>query len=175
MDVALRNGPLPDSSLAARLLSPAHRQAFASRGFIERHGLPLHPAELSELDCIIGRLRGRRLDRWRFTPRRDSRDGGVVEPLEVPVSGRLACDNAAVALQWARQGRGVVYLSEIDLHEPVRRGEMQRLFPAFDGEPAPLYAVLPSARFTPHRVKVMVDALAAWFAARAAGTGAEAT
>jgi hypothetical protein len=28
------------------------------------------------------------------------------------------------------------------------------------------YAVLPSARFTPHRVKVMVDALAAWSGAR---------
>ncbi len=81
----------------------------------------------------------------------------------------LVKDGVDVALQWARQGRGVVYLSEIDLHEPVRRGEMRRLFPAFDGEAAPLYAVLPSARFTPHRVKVMVDALAAWFSARAAG------
>lgn len=166
VDVALRNGPLPDSSLAARLLAPAHRQAFASPGFLARHGTPGHPAELSELNCIIGRLRGRRLDRWRFTPR-----GGAAavtdETIDVPVRGCLACDNAAVALQWARQGRGVVYLSEIDLHEPVRRGEMRRLFPAFDGEAAPLYAVLPSHRFTPHRVKVMVEALAAWFAQRA--------
>jgi len=168
VDVALRNGPLPDSSLAARLLAPAHRQAFASPAFIERHGEPQHPAELAELDCIIGRLRGRKLDRWRFTPRGGA--GPIDLPLDVPVRGRLACDNAAVALQWARQGRGVVYLSEIDLHEPVRRGEMKRLFADFDGEPAPLYAVLPSARFTPHRVKVMVDALATWFGARMAGT-----
>ena len=167
VDVALRNGPLPDSSLAARLLAPAHRQAFASPAFIERHGEPQHPAELAELDCIIGRLRGRKLDRWRFTPR-----GGCADAIDVPVRGRLACDNAAVALQWARQGRGVVYLSEIDLHDPVRDGEMRRLFPGFDGEPAPLYAVLPSARFTPHRVKVMLDALAAWFAARMAGARA---
>ena len=170
VDVALRNGPLPDSSLAARLLSPAHRQAFASPGFLERHGTPQHPAELSGLDCIIGRLRGRKHGRWRFTPRGPA---AGAHPLDVPVRGRLACDNAAVALQWARQGRGVVYLSEVDLHEPVRSGEMKRLFPTFDGEPAPLYAVLPSARFTPHRVKVMVDALAAWFGARLA-TPAEA-
>jgi DNA-binding transcriptional LysR family regulator len=168
VDVALRNGPLPDSSLAARLLAPAHRQAFASPAFLERHGEPQHPAELAELDCIIGRLRGRKLGRWRFSPR----DGA--EPLDVPVRGRLACDNAAVALQWARQGRGVVYLSEIDLHEPVRRGEMRRLFPGFDGEAAPLYAVLPSARFTPHRVRAMVDALAAWFGARVNGVPAAA-
>jgi DNA-binding transcriptional LysR family regulator len=161
VDLALRNGPLPDSSLAARLLAPAHRQAFASPEFLSRHGTPTHPAELSELDCIIGRLRGRRLDRWRFTP--CSGDG---EPFDVPIHGRLACDNAAVALQWARQGRGVVYLSEVDLHESVQRGEMQRLFEGFDGEAAPLYAVLPSHRFTPHRVKVLVDALAAWFAGR---------
>ncbi|NRF65963.1 LysR family transcriptional regulator [Aquincola sp. S2] len=161
VDLALRNGPLPDSSFAARLLAPAHRQAFASPEFLERHGTPAQPADLSALDCIIGRLRGRRLDRWRFTPR-----DGDHEAFDVPVHGRLACDNAAVALQWARQGRGVVYLSEVDLHEPVQRGEMQRLFADFDGEPAPLYAVLPSHRFTPHRVKVLVDALAAWFASR---------
>lgn len=161
VDLALRNGPLPDSTLAARLLAPAHRQAFASPEFLSRQGTPAHPAELSELDCIIGRLRGRRLDRWRFTPRAQG-----CEPFDVPIHGRLACDNAAVALQWARQGRGIVYLSEVDLHEPVQRGEMTRLFDGFDGEAAPLYAVLPSHRFTPHRVKVLVDALAAWFASR---------
>jgi DNA-binding transcriptional LysR family regulator len=174
VDVALRNGPLPDSSLSARLLVPANRQAFASREFLERHGEPQHPAELSELDCIIGRLRGRKLARWRFMPRGGRADLPMDAPLDVAVRGRLACDNAAVALQWARQGRGVVYLSEIDLHEPVRCGEMKRLFPDFDGEAAPLYAVLPSARFTPHRVKVMVDALAAWFGARMHGAPASA-
>ena len=166
VDVALRNGPLPDSSLAARLLATAHRQAFASPAFLARHGEPKHPAELAGLDCIIGRLRGRRHGRWRFTPRGTTAGA----PLDIPVRGRLACDNAAVALQWARQGRGVVYLSEVDLHEAVHQGEMTRLFPAFDGEAAPLYAVLPSARFTPHRVKVMVDALAAWFGARLPAT-----
>jgi DNA-binding transcriptional LysR family regulator len=160
VDLALRNGPLPDSSFAGRLLSPARRQAYASPDFVARHGAPREPADLAALDCITCRVRGRRHDRWRFTPRGDD----SAEACEVLVRGPLACDNAAVALLWARQGRGVVYLSDIDLREPLQRGEMQRLLPDHDGEPSPLYAVLPSHRFTPHRVRALVDALAAHFA-----------
>jgi DNA-binding transcriptional LysR family regulator len=54
VDVALRNGPLPDSSLAARLLAPAHRQAFASPAFLERHGEPQHPADCAGASWAAG-------------------------------------------------------------------------------------------------------------------------
>jgi len=58
----------------------------------------------------------------------------------------------------------VVSLPELDVSESLRRGELQRLLPDSNGEAAPLYAVLPSHRFTPQRVRALVDALAAHFA-----------
>lgn len=164
VDLALRNGPLPDSSFAARLLAPAHRQAYASPAFLQRHGAPMQPGELATLDCILCRVRGRRLDRWRFTAIAETQAEPAAEAIEVQVRSRLACDNAAIALQWAREGRGVVYLSELDVQGPLQRGELQRLLPQHKGDPAPLYAVLPSHRYTPHRVRALVDALAAHFA-----------
>jgi DNA-binding transcriptional LysR family regulator len=84
----------------------------------------------------------------------------------VRVRGRLASDTAAVAHLWARQGRGVVYQSELDLGDSIARGELVPLFVEHVGAEAPLYAVLPSKRFVPQRVKVLVDELAALFSRR---------
>jgi len=160
IDVALRNGPLPDSTMVARLLAGAHRVACASPDYLARHGTPQHPSELAQHECITYQVRGRRLSVWRFTPR----EGG--EACEVRVRGRLASDTAAVAHLWARQGRGVVYQSELDLGDSIARGELVPLFADHVGAEAPLYAVLPSKRFVPQRVKVLVDELAALFSRR---------
>ena len=162
VDVALRNGPLPDSALVARLLAPAHRLACASPQYLARHGHPAHPAELAGHDCITYQVRGRRLTLWRFEPI----DAALHEACEVHVRGRLASDSAAVAHQWALQGRGIVYQSELDLGDSLARGELLRLFPDHLGQASPLYAVLPSSRFVPMRVKVLVDELSRFFAAR---------
>lgn len=162
VDVALRNGPLPDSTMVARLLATAHRVACASPEYLARHGTPQHPAELAQHECITYQVRGRRLAVWEFAPQ----DGNEADACEVRVRGRLASDNAAVAHLWARQGRGIVYQSELDLGDSIARAELVKLFPGYVGAAAPLYAVLPSRRFVPTRVKVLVDELAALFLQR---------
>jgi DNA-binding transcriptional LysR family regulator len=161
VDIALRNGPLPDSNLVARLLAPAHRVACASPAYLAAHGTPSHPAELQRHECITYHVRGRLLNAWSFVPH----DGGpAAAPCEVRVRGRLACDTAAIAQLWARQGGGIVYQSALDLGDALRNGELVRLFPGWLGAPVPLYAVLPSQRYVPARVRVLIEALAEWFA-----------
>jgi DNA-binding transcriptional LysR family regulator len=167
IDVALRNGPLPDSTMVARLLATAHLVACASPDYLARHGTPQHPAELAQHECITYQVRGRRLSTWRFTPREDA----GAEACEVRVRGRLASDNAAVAHLWARQGRGIVYQSALDLGDSIAQGDLVPLFPQYLGAEAPLYAVLPSKRFVPQRVTVLVEQLAALFARRLAASG----
>src|SRR5688572_16979497 len=46
IDVALRVGNLPDSSLQARRLAVFRTQVYASPGYLERHGEPLRPEDL---------------------------------------------------------------------------------------------------------------------------------
>jgi len=161
IDVALRHGPLADSTHTARLLAPARRIACASPAYLERRGTPREPADLTQHECLVYHVRGRRLDLWRFMPEEG-------EPVAVRVGGRLACNDASIAQQWALQGRGVLYQSELALHGPLSRGELVRLLPAWPGEPAPLYAVLPSRRYVPARVKVLVEQLALLFEERLA-------
>lgn len=157
IDLALRHGPLPDSSHGARLLAPAHRVACASPAYLARAGKPKAPQELAGHECLVYHVRGRRLDQWRFRPLA----GGAA--LDVQVDGRLMCNDASIAQQWALEGRGIVYQSELALTGPLADGRLARLFPRHEGEPAPLYAVLPSQRYVPARVSALVDWLAQRF------------
>src|SRR5207302_6383348 len=56
IDVAFRAGPLEDSSLVARRLSPTHHLFCASPRYLDRAGMPRKPADLRDHDCIV--LRG---------------------------------------------------------------------------------------------------------------------
>jgi DNA-binding transcriptional LysR family regulator len=161
IDLALRNGPLPDSSHSARLLATAHRVACASPAYLARHGTPADPAELAKHQCFVYHVRGRRLDVWQF----QARDGTA---MRVRVNGRLTSNDASISQQWALEGRGILYQSELALADALASGRLVRLFPDHVGEPAPLYAVLPSARYVPARVQVVMDQLSALFSGRLA-------
>jgi DNA-binding transcriptional LysR family regulator len=162
IDLALRNGPLADSSHSARLLAPARRIACASPEYLKARGTPRMPAELAGHECIVYHVRGRRQERWQFEPAPE----GSGECEQVRVTGRLACNDASIAHQWAIEGRGIVYQSELAAMGALASGALVRLFPAHLGEPAPLYALVPSARYVPTRVSAVIDGLADYFRQR---------
>jgi DNA-binding transcriptional LysR family regulator len=158
IDVAVRNGPLIDSSLVARLLAPARRLACASPAYLAEHGVPRHPRDLAHHQCLVSRVRDRIYDRWQFEP---AASPGT--PTYVKVSGRLACHDASVAHQWALAGRGITYQSELVVAHSLASGALIRLLPNYMGEDVPLYAVMPSSRFVPTRVSVLVGELSKLF------------
>jgi DNA-binding transcriptional LysR family regulator len=85
IDLALRIGELPDSSLVARKVGETQRVVCASPGYLAVHGTPHRPGDLSEHACITfeGLASPKR---WHFTMGK--------EPLLVPVHTRLAVSTA---------------------------------------------------------------------------------
>ena len=53
IDVAIRSGDMPDSTLIARKLAPLRQVLCASPAYIDRYGMPLTPSELRERNCIL--------------------------------------------------------------------------------------------------------------------------
>lgn len=159
IDLALRHGPLPDSTYSARLMAPARRVACASPDYLARHGTPAEPAELAKHSCVIHHVRRWRLDEWVF-----EREGCA--PACVGVRGSLATNDASIAQQWAEQGRGVIYQSELALLAALESKKLMPLFPGWEGAAAPLYAVLPSKRYVPARVSELVERLGVLFTER---------
>ena len=68
IDVAIRIGALPDSSLVARRLAPNQRRLVASPDYIARNGEPRQPAELAGHRCLAFALQARN-DAWFYRPR----------------------------------------------------------------------------------------------------------
>src|SRR3546814_11117986 len=77
-DLAIRIGPLPDSSLHARPLCHTMRRVLASPAYLQRHGVPQQVEDLAD-HSLIGftepnrltdwPLRHSRGESWRITPR----------------------------------------------------------------------------------------------------------
>jgi DNA-binding transcriptional LysR family regulator len=163
VDVALRYGELNDSRLVARPLVMTRRVLCASPAYLKRHVAPQQPQDLQQHNCLTFHLNGRPHVAWRFE--KDSAWS------EVRVTGDRGADDAAIAHQWALAGAGLVYKSELDLLHDLAGGALVRLLPDWQGEHYPLNAILPSNRFVPARVRVLVDFLADKLAALPSASG----
>jgi DNA-binding transcriptional LysR family regulator len=163
IDLAIRFGPLADSSHVAKLLAPAHRIACASPGYLDRHGRPAEPADLLNHACIVHVARNMPLDSWEFT----SVNAANAVPVRIKVNGGLACNHSSTACQMAVQGMGITYNSELAMRSLLESGALVRLFPNHLGAAVPLYAVLPTRRLVPGRVRLLLDSLIAEFAGHA--------
>ena len=117
------------------------------------------PQDLQQHNCLTFHRGGRRQRVWRF-----ARQG---QWTEVRVDGDRVVDDASLARQWALDGRGITFKSELDVRRDEAAGALVRLLTDWDTEPYPLHALLPSGRFVPARVRALVDFLAERFEAEA--------
>lgn len=137
VDVALRYGPLADSTLIAMPIAPANRRALvAAPAYLARFGSPATPAALSEHPCLRFLLSDELHSKWRFT----APDG---QAHTVEVQGDRVSDDGDVVRRWAIAGHGVAYKSSLDVAEDVRAGRLLRLLPDWRGEAAPLHLISP--------------------------------
>jgi DNA-binding transcriptional LysR family regulator len=156
LDVAIRIGQLPDSALAARRLCSTRRVTVAAPAYLEQHGTPRHPRELSRHECIVY-TRLRRGPRWHFC----GPDGEV----EVPVRGRLVTDGSEAARAAALAGFGIGHFPAWLCADGLRRGELVELFPTHRSEMLPVHAVFPARRLIARRTRLLVDFLRDTFSA----------
>ncbi|MDA8523714.1 LysR family transcriptional regulator [Acidovorax sp. NCPPB 4044] len=168
VDLALRYGgpALPDSQLVARPLRTTRRVACAAPDYLARHGTPQHPADLAAHRCIGMLIAGRRETHWTFERERGGDGGrapGPAETATVAVRSDRSVDDGALAHAWALAGGGIVYKSQLDVQASLESGRLVALLPGWLGQAYTVYAVLPSQRFVPARVRGLVEHLAqAW-------------
>jgi DNA-binding transcriptional LysR family regulator len=158
-DLALRVGTLAaDSRLVVRRLLPTRRILLASAAYLERRGSPGHPQELREHACLVLDIGGRP-QLWAL--------GRARTHAVIDVDGPLRSNNAFVLLRACRDGLGVSLLPETVARDDLRRGGLRRVLPGWVSAEEGIYAVYPSARFIPAKVRAFVDFVAAVL--RAAG------
>ena len=81
----------------------------------------------------------------------------------VTIRPRLAANNGEALLQAAAQGLGVTRPPDFMAQPYLENGSVVSLLEAYEPDPLGIYAVLPSNRYIPHRVSVLIDFLAKEF------------
>ncbi len=156
LDVAIRSGPLEDSSLIARKVGESRCLVCASPSYLKRAGRPLRPDELSGHACLTFRTHPGS-NPWRF------RDGEAMT--EVRATGPFFADNGEVLVAAACAGLGLVLAPEWLVGEEISRGRLVEVLTDHPPDPAatPLHAVYPPGPYTAPKVRVFVDFLAGRF------------
>jgi DNA-binding transcriptional LysR family regulator len=147
-DVAIRVGTLRDSRLAARKLASNRRVLIAAPDYLRAHAPLRHPRDLSAHACLILEI-GAHPDVWTLatqTQRQGVRVGGPLRSNHV-----LAIRSACVG------GLGVSLLPRFALREQLGDGSLVQLLPKWQTPEQGIYAVYPSHRFLPAKVRALVD------------------
>ena len=165
-DLAIRVGPLPDSTLAARRLGALNYALYASPAYLRRRGTPRQPEDLGGHDTLVygsGRARAS----WSL-----AHEGTQVR---VPLQPRLAASNSFMIRDAAAAGLGLAVLPRLVGDPAVADGRLRVILPGWATPEVPVHAVFASARFLAPKVRAFVDLAVASFEAPAAARPAAPT
>lgn len=120
LDMSIRVGNLPDSSLAIRHIRPNHRVLVASTAYLAARGMPASPEALHHHRCLALERHGVVMNEWRFE------EAGKEQVIRVTPA--MVCDDGALLRQWALSGAGIAGKSWWDVKRDVEEGRLQVLF-----------------------------------------------
>jgi DNA-binding transcriptional LysR family regulator len=151
LDVAVGFSHPADSSLIARQIGVFGRVPVAAAAYLERHGAPARPGDLTAHNCIIHET-GPDSALWHF----DGPDG----PEGVRVSGSFRANNSEVLHNAAQAGLGIAMLPEAMVADDLRAVRLYRLLPDHPSRRQPAMILYPSRRHLAPRTRVVIDFLA---------------
>jgi DNA-binding transcriptional LysR family regulator len=151
-DLAVRVGPLEDSTLRARKIGAARRFLCASPRYLDGAGVLERPEDLEGHNCLIFRTHPG-YNVWRF------KSGG--RNVDVRASGSFSANSGNALINAARDAMGPILAPEWLVGPFLANGELVEVLPKHPPVPdrAPLYAVHPYQRFVPPKVKTFVEFL----------------
>jgi DNA-binding transcriptional LysR family regulator len=150
-DLAVRFiDPPAGSSLIARRLATTRILTVASPAYIAMHGRPRHPRDVQQHKRLLFRnpLTSQPFE-WEFKRGR--------ETVEIPVAGNLLVSEAGTMLDACVAGAGIAQILELGTQDLLRSQKLINLFPEWSGERWPLYALYPSRRYQPAKLKAFLD------------------
>lgn len=148
-DLAVRIGELSDSNMVATRVGLLRPILCASPAFLDRHGKPHEPDQLTKYPCVV--FNSPYLSPWRF--RQPST--GKVFTLEVDPRLEVTAPDAAVSA--AVDGVGMTLVFEHDADETTRNGQLTILLPQFEVEPVPVHLVHVSRNLMAIKLRHFLD------------------
>lgn len=156
IDLAIRITRQLGPGDVARKLGVSAMKVVAAPDYLARHGRPRHPAELTQHEYLGYTLAG---------------SGGLQfladgRPLTVQVRSRITANNGEVLIEAAARGMGITCHPDFLVDNYLASGRVEQILGDYPLPELSIYALLPSNRQVPHRVRVLMDFLAEGLAER---------
>ena len=148
LDLAVRIGALPDSSMTATAVGSVRRVVCASPAYLAARGTPQSPDELAGHCCVSFDALGAG-NAWRFETGGGYRD--------VAVRSRLVDNTADAAIDAAIGSAGITRLLSYQVAQALQEGRLQRLLPEFESTPAPVNLLFDGRRRLPLKLRAFID------------------
>jgi DNA-binding transcriptional LysR family regulator len=151
VDLAVRIGHLPDSTLVARHVGEMRRIVVASQDYLNRRGEPRTPEAIADHDTVhFGAMTAE--PEWRFVA-----DGREVSVSSAP---RFTSNSADAAIQYAEAGGGLTRVLAYQAAESVKAGRLRMVLEAYAPPALPIHIVYPTSRLLSAKVRTFIDLVA---------------
>ena len=153
-DLAIRIGRLSSSTLVSRHLATTRMVLCASPGYLERHGRPRHPHDLAE-HVVLAYSYWSTGDEWHFA--------GPDGPVSVRTHPCLSTNSGDTCRATALADQGIILQPSFLVDEDLAAGTLMHLMPEYRAGELGIYAIYPTRKHIPAKVKALLDFLSERF------------
>ncbi|HDS1578393.1 TPA: LysR family transcriptional regulator [Stenotrophomonas maltophilia] len=152
-DAVVRTGSPADSRLHGRNLGSTRLLCVGAPAYFANRGTPQHPDELSSHACLLHRFPGTGLiERW---PLQTAEQGH-----EMRLTPAMTANHLETILHMAIDGHGIACLPAFAIRDALDRGVLVSVLDKWSTEQSTFWALWPSHRHQPPRVRAFVDFMA---------------
>jgi len=152
-DIAIRIARMPSSTLISRALATTELVLCASPDYLARRGTPQKPTDIKQHDAITYSYLASGTE-WQLL----TKSG---EAINVPTRTRIFANNGDTCRSVAIAGQGIILQPDFMVYEDLRQGTLVRLLPDYKTPMLTIYAVYPTRKMLPPRVRNLVNFLVA--------------
>ena len=148
VDLAIRTGALPDSSLKSQKLGNSEFQLFASQAYLKKFGEPKTPKELENHRCLVftnlypGGI-------WNLT------SGSLKQ--KVQTQQRISSNQLSMVKMLAIHGAGIALIPVFLSQGEEQKKKLVRVLKSWGTDREPVYAVYPAQLYLPARTRLFLE------------------
>jgi len=148
VDIGIRIGALPDSSMKAMKVGSVKPVLCASPGYLKKNGVPKHPKELLLHQTIASSIVSPTIE-WKF------QENNV--PLSIRTKPRLIVTTFDAAIEAAKCGYGIARQMSYQISRHLASGDLKVVLQKFELAPIPIHVIHREDRHKSARVRTFVD------------------
>ncbi len=151
IDVLIHIEEPEDSTYIGKKIAVATTNYYASIDYLAIHSEPEQPEDLLDHECIVEAFTRDHYDHWIFPEGHEQK--------EVAVRARYVIDSTYMCERFVERGLGISMLPDYICREGLKSGRLKKLFQGRYEIQHNIYALYPSRRYVPSKVKVFLEFL----------------